>query len=119
MILYHPHQGSAQLVLDYSGEHNIPITTNPNGFFVLFPCYLLLRAYALPKIRSPLKGEAVICVKLAYPIASPSRGEAGRSTDEGGIISFLTNKFGVDFSLPQTDNIMPGRLKPTLHLVLI
>ena len=44
-------------VLDYSGEHNIPITTNPYGFFLLFPCYLLLRAcsltldIALPKIR--------------------------------------------------------------------
>ena len=30
--LYQPHQSSAQLVLDYSGEHNIPITTNPYGF---------------------------------------------------------------------------------------
>ena len=39
-------------VLDYSGEHNIPITTNPYGFFLLFPCYLLLRACALPKIRN-------------------------------------------------------------------
>ena len=44
-------------VLDYSGEHNISITTNPYGFFLLFPCYLLLRAcsltldIALPKIR--------------------------------------------------------------------
>ena len=49
-------------VLDYSGEHNISITTNPYGFFLLFSCYLLLRAcsltldIALPKIRSP-KGE--------------------------------------------------------------
>ena len=34
---------------------------------------------------SPLKGEAVACVKLAYLTASPSRGEAGRSPDEGGI----------------------------------
>ena len=44
-------------VLDYSGEHNISITTNPYGFFLLFSCYLLLRAcsltldIALPKIR--------------------------------------------------------------------
>ena len=42
-------------VLNYSGEHNIPITTNPYGFFLLFPCYQLLRAcqlaldIALPK----------------------------------------------------------------------
>ena len=26
-------------VLDYSGEHNTPITTNPYGFLLLFPCY--------------------------------------------------------------------------------
>ena len=70
-------RASAQLVLDYSGEHNIPITTNPNGFFLLFPCYLLLRAYALSKIRSPFKGEAVKCARLTQTIASPSRGEAG------------------------------------------
>ena len=44
-------------VLDYSGEHNISITTNPYGFFLLFSCYLHLRAcsltldIALPKIR--------------------------------------------------------------------
>ena len=25
-------------VLDYSDEHNIPITTNPYGFYLLFPC---------------------------------------------------------------------------------
>ena len=44
-------------VLDYSGEHNISIITNPYGFFLLFSCYLLLRAYALPKIRSPKGGN--------------------------------------------------------------
>ena len=44
-------------VLDYSGEHNISITTNPYRFYLLFPCYSLIRAcsltlnIALPKIR--------------------------------------------------------------------
>ena len=52
-------------VLDYSGEHNIPMTTNPYGFFLLFSCYLLLRAcsltldIALPKIRSPEGGSTM------------------------------------------------------------
>ena len=36
---------------------------------------------------SPLKGEAVDYVKLAHFAASPSRGEAGRSPDEGDKIS--------------------------------
>ena len=35
---------------------------------------MLLRAYALPKIRSPLKGEAIECVKSAQVTASPSKG---------------------------------------------
>ncbi len=46
-------------VLGYSGEHNISITTNPYGFFLLFSCYLLLRACALPKIRSPVRRTTV------------------------------------------------------------
>ena len=80
--LNHPHQASSQLVLDYSGEHNISITTNPNGFFLLFPCYLLLRVCSLtlditlPKIRSPLKGEAVTSANLARLTASPSEGRS-------------------------------------------
>ena len=48
----------SQPVLDYSGEHNISITTNPYGFYLLFPCYLLFRAYALPKIRFPNQGRS-------------------------------------------------------------
>ena len=34
---------------------------------------------------SPLEGEAVECVNLAQVTASPSRGEAERSSDEGEI----------------------------------
>ena len=48
----------SQPVLDYSGEHNISITTNPYGFYLLFPCFLLFRAYTLPKIRFPNQGRS-------------------------------------------------------------
>ena len=34
---------------------------------------MLLRAYALPKIRSPLEGEAVECANLVQVTASPLR----------------------------------------------
>ena len=39
----------------------------------------------LPKIRSPLKGEAVTCAKLTHSTASPLREEAARRADEGDI----------------------------------
>ena len=38
---------------------------------------------------SPLKGEAMKRAKLMHLTASPLRGEAERSSDEGGIISFF------------------------------
>ena len=53
---------------------------------LLWACSLTLDI-ALPKIRSPLEGEAVACVNLARLIASPLMGEAERSSDEGGIDS--------------------------------
>ena len=37
------------------------------------------------RAASPLKGEAVTCVNLARFTASPLRGEAERSSDEGDI----------------------------------
>ena len=38
------------------------------------------------RAASPLKGEAVECAKLTQVTASPLRGEAERSSDEGGKI---------------------------------
>ena len=82
-------------VLDYSGEHNIPITTNPYGFFLLFPCYLLLRAcsltldIALPKICSP-KGEGTKDVRFAQ--TTPSLG-GGCRRRERVLLNFTISIF--------------------------
>ena len=71
--------GSA-CVLDYSGEHNIPMPTNPSGFFQAFPCYMLLRASSLT-LTSPYRKSAT-----AFPTSPEGRRKQC-------VISFLLLRF--------------------------
>ena len=78
----------------------------------------------------PSKGEAIRCVKLAQVIALPSRGEPGRSFDEGDYTLHSSNKtlkrkaeacgFGNFFIIPNlTSNLFPWCAKRTDYSALV
>ena len=114
-------------VLDYSGEHNIPMPTNPNGFFQAFPCYMLLRAssltldVALPKIRysnsnntrQSIGNNSVFSLSFGiFSFSVFSQQKRKKST------FFISKQFFIFFSLLRTKKRKRSKRKEMSHCFL-